>query len=89
MYKTIKIPEQTYKDFVKLKRVLEKKRVFKGLSKIKLNHVVGYAAHHLLEEQEKEKRFQAAAGSWADLNTDMLIKEIYESRKTPSREFML
>ena len=87
MYKTIKIPEQTYNDFVKLKKILEKQKVFKGLHALKLNHVVGYAAHRVLDQFERENKFKQAAGSWVDLNTDAILSEIYESRKIKSRAF--
>ena len=33
------------------------------------------------DEAEKKRRFAAAAGGWKDVDTDKMIKEIYEGRK--------
>lgn len=37
------------------------------------------------KSKEDYEAFRSAAGSWADVNTDRLIKDIYESRRRSSR----
>ncbi len=33
------------------------------------------------DEAEKKRRLKAAAGGWKDIDTEKMIKEIYEGRK--------
>lgn len=85
MLKTIKIPEKAYNDAKKLKRELEKEEIIAGLYNVKLSTAVSYAIKRALENIKKKKRFLSAAGGWSDINTDKLIKDIYESRKKDTR----
>ncbi len=37
------------------------------------------------DETEKKRSLAAAAGGWKDVDTDKMIKEIYEGRKTGTK----
>jgi len=80
MLKTIKIPEEAYKDAKKLTNKLEKDKVIVGLYKVKLSTAVGYAIKKALEELMKREKFLSSAGGWSDIDKE-LVKEIYEKRE--------
>jgi len=79
MLKTIKIPEEAYKDVKKLTKKLEKNKVIIGVYKVKLSTALSYAIKNALDNLEKRERLLSAAGGWSDVDAS-LIKEIYEKR---------
>lgn len=81
MLKSIKIPEEAYKDAKKLSKRLEETKSIEGLYRIKLSTAVSYAIKRALENIENRRRFLSAAGGWSDVDADKLIKDIYENRK--------
>ena len=81
MLKAVKTPEEAYRDAKRLGRVLEEERTLAGVYKVTLSSAISFALNRTLEELEKKRRFRAAAGGWKDLDTDKMIKEIYEGRK--------
>ncbi len=85
MYKSVKISEEAYKKAKVLSKELEKSREFPGMDKINMSVAVGYALESALEGVKKKRMLHESAGVWKDMDTDKLIKEIYESRKKPSR----
>jgi len=85
MLKTIKIPKKAYDDAKRLKTELEKKEIIDGLYNVKLSTAVGYAIKRALEEITKRKRFLSSAGGWSDIDSEKLIKDIYETRKKGTR----
>jgi hypothetical protein len=85
MLKTVKIPEEAYNAAKKLGKELEKDKAIKGVYKVKLSTAISFAINKSLEEMEKKRRFRSAAGGWKNVDTEELIKEIYESRKGGTR----
>ncbi len=81
MLKAVKIPEEAYKEAKKLGKELEIGRAIEGVYKVPLSTAISFAIRKALADIEKRKRFRAAAGGWKDLDTDKMIKEIYEGRK--------
>lgn len=84
MLKSVKIPEEAYKDAKKLSKELEDTKLIEGLYNIKLSTAIGYAIKKTLEDIKKRKRFLSAAGGWKDIDKN-LVKEIYEGRKKGTR----
>lgn len=80
--KSIKVSEDTYKDIIKLQKMLEKNKVLEGLNKVKITNAINYAVKSSLSSAERKKMMMKAAGSWSDIDCDKLIKEIYKSRKS-------
>ena len=84
MLKSVKIDEKVYKDVKKLSSELEKGELIEGLYNVKLSTAIGYAIKKALQDIKNRKRFLSAAGSWKDINEN-LVKEIYEGRKKGTR----
>ena len=84
-YKTVKIPEESYKKAKSLKKELEKNGEFLGAHKVNLSSTISYAISRTLNNVKKRKMLLSAAGGWADMDTESLIKDIYESRKVSTR----
>ena len=85
MLKTVKIHEEAYKDAKRLGKVLEEEKTLTGVYKVTLSSAIRFALNRTLEEIEKKRRFRAAAGGWKDVDTDKMIKEIYEGRRFGTR----
>lgn len=84
MLKSVKIDEKVYKDAKKLSRELEEEEIIEGLYNVKLSTAISYAIKKALEDIKNRKRFLSAAGSWKDIDKN-LVKEIYEGRKRGTR----
>lgn len=80
MLKAIKIPEEAYKEAKRLGQELEAERIIDGIYKVSLSAAVSFAIKRALTEFERKKSLRMAAGGWKDLDTEKLIKEIYEGR---------
>jgi hypothetical protein len=85
MYKSIKISEEAYKKAKSLSKELEKSGELKGIVNVNMSIAVGYALDNALQTLKKRRMLHESAGVWADVDTDKMIKEIYASRKKPSR----
>ena len=85
MLKAVKIPEEAYKDAKRLGKVLEEEKTIVGIYNVTLSAAISFALNRTLEELEKRRRFRSAAGGWKDVDTDKMIKEIYEGRKTGTK----
>jgi hypothetical protein len=59
-----------------------------GVRKVTLSEVVSYALLDLMEKRERKKNLRAVAGAWADLDTEAMKKDIYESRINSDREII-
>ena len=81
MLKSIKIPEEAYKDAKKLSDILEEENIIKGVYNIKLTTAISYAIKRTLEDLKNRNRFLSAAGGWKDIDKN-LIKKIYKGRKS-------
>jgi len=86
MYKTIKIPELAFKNAEELKKEMSMDEGIKGIRKVSLSEVVSYALKELSERREKRKHLMSLAGSWSDIDTEAMTKEIYSSRRNSIRE---
>ena len=87
MYKTVKIPEEAYKEAKILSKELEKSREIVGVYNVNLSTAISYAIEKMLESIKKRKRFLSAAGGWKDMeNVDKLIEEIYKDRLISTRK---
>ncbi len=84
MLKSVKIDEKVYKDAKKLSKELEEEEIIEGLYNVKLSTAISYAIKKALEDIKNRKRFLSAAGSWKDIDEN-LVKEIYEGRKKGTR----
>lgn len=80
MLKAIKIPEEAYMEAKKLSQELETERAIEGVYKVSLSTAVSFAIKRALIDVERKKSLRMAAGGWKDLDTDKMIKEIYEGR---------
>lgn len=85
MLKAVKIPEEAYEEAKRLGKELEEEEAIKGVYKVTLSTAISFAISRAMAEIEKRKRFKAAAGGWKGLDTDKMIKEIYEGRKLGTR----
>lgn len=85
MLKSIKIPEKAYKLARNLSEKLEKGKELKGVYNVSISTAVSYAIEKANEDIDKKNAFRKAAGSWSDINTDKLIKEIYDGRRKGSK----
>ena len=85
MLKAIKIPEEAYKEAKKLGQELEAERAIEGVYKVSLSTAVSFAIKRALTDLERKKSLRMAAGGWKDLDTDKMIKEIYEGRLTGTK----
>ncbi|HLD97500.1 MAG TPA: hypothetical protein VI934_04105 [Candidatus Nanoarchaeia archaeon] len=81
MLKAVKIPEEAYNEAKKLGKELETEKAIRGVYKVTLSTAISFAISRTLAEIEKRKRFTAAAGGWKDIDTEKMIKDIYEGRK--------
>jgi hypothetical protein len=89
MYKTIKISEKAYRNAETLKREMAEDVAVKGVRKVTLSEAISAAVRDALETRDKKKHLMAAAGSWADLDCNAMLKDIYSSRINSSREIVL
>ncbi len=89
MYKTIKIPEETYSEIKMLSKQLEESEELNGLHHINISTAVSYAVSKTLKALKQKMAILSAACKWKKLDTDKLIKEIYETRKVTTREVAL
>lgn len=85
IYKSIKIPEKTYRGAEYLKKELTKDESIAGVRKVSLSEAVSYAIAATLENLKKRRMFESAAGGWSDMDSESLIKEIYSSRLKHAR----
>ena len=60
--------------------------VIKPLEKIKVKDKTEVIITFLDSAKEKKSAFLSAAGSWKDVDTEALKKQIYESRRISARE---
>jgi len=85
MYKSIKISEEAYKKAKSLSKELEKSGKFPGVEKVNLSTAMGYALTTALQDVKSRRMLHESAGVWKDVDTDKMIREIYESRKKSSK----
>ena len=85
MLKAVKIPEEAYKEAKKLGRELEAERAIEGIYNVTLSAAISFAIRTALADLEKKKRLRMAAGGWRDVDTEKMIKEIYEGRLTGTK----
>jgi hypothetical protein len=86
MYKSIKISGEAYKNAKALSKELEKSGELPGVDKVSLSVAVGYALDRTLENLKNKRKLLSSAGVWKDIDTEKMIKEIYDSRKISSRK---
>jgi len=84
-YKTVKIPEESYKKAKSLSRELEKSDEFLGAHKVNLSSTISYAIARTLNAVKKKKILMSAARGWSDMDTENLIRDIYDSRTVSTR----
>ena len=84
--KAVKIPEEAYREAKKLSRELEAEKAFEGMYNVPLSTAVSFAITRALNDLERKKSMRMAAGAWKDLDTDKLIREIYEGRLAGSKK---
>ena len=85
MYKSIKISEAAYKKAKSLSRELEKSGELPGVDNVNMSVAVGYALERTLENVKKNRILRESAGAWNDVDSEKLIKDIYEGRKVSTR----
>lgn len=85
MYKTVKIPEESYLKAKSLSKELEKSKELVGVSHVSLSNAISYAIIKTLENLKKRHKLISSAGGWSDMDTKKLIRDIYESRKVSAR----
>ncbi len=85
MLKSIKIPEEAYKEAKMLSKELEKDGEFRGIYNVPISAAISYAIKKTADDIRRRKAFRKAAGSWKDIDAEKLIKEIYEDRKKGTR----
>ncbi|MFZ2456504.1 MAG: hypothetical protein WAX07_08505 [Candidatus Altiarchaeia archaeon] len=86
MYKSIKIPEEVYDDAKALSRELEKSKELTGVHRMNMSIALGYAVSKARENLKRKRKLLASAGVWKDIDTEKLIKDIYDSRKISTRD---
>jgi hypothetical protein len=86
MYKSVKISADAYKTAKSLTKELEKSGKFPGLEKVNLSTAMGYALTTALEDVKSKRMLHESAGVWKDVDTDKMIREIYESRRKSSKK---
>ncbi len=82
MYVSIKVTKETFNEVDQLCKELKENHKFPG--RVTKSAAIQYAVEQTLEEMERRKHLKNAAGGWADMDTDALIKEIYEDRLRPN-----
>ena len=75
--KSIKVSEDTYKNIIKLQKMLEKNKILEGVNKVKITNALNYAVNTSLSSVERKKRMMKAAGSWSDIDCDRLLQIAY------------
>lgn len=85
MYKTIKIPKESYIKAKSLSRELKKSKELVGVSHVSLSTAISYAITKTLNHLRKRHKLVSSAGGWSDIDTKKLIKDIYRSRKVSTR----
>ena len=63
-----------------------KNGIIKPLEKVDIKGEAEVIITFLNETKERKKRFLSSAGSWKDMNTEKLKKEIYETRRILTRK---
>ena len=81
MYRSVKITEKAYKEAKKMASEMSKN----APSRLGISHIIEYALRLEAERMERRRKIEAAAGGWADMDCDALIKDIYEGRKLSTR----
>ena len=85
MLKSVKISVEAYKAAKQLEKELEKNKIIEGVFNISIGAAISYALNRTLEDIGRERKFKEAAGSWKDVDTDKMLKTIYEGRKFRTR----
>ncbi|MFC2162712.1 hypothetical protein ACFLRF_03450 [Candidatus Altiarchaeota archaeon] len=85
MFKSVKISEDAYLEAKKLAGEMNKDIKLAGGRNMGISNVLAEAIHLARDNYHRKKRVMKLAGAWKDVDSNELIKDVYDDRSRGSR----